>query len=182
MCSVVPVARLTAAPRPAHRPVTRHRGPSAVAQAPFFALGWTYVAPLRDDHGTRHRRHPGAQAQSIAQNSVVQLPASVREGGDPERASRLQGLCEGLLGNLATEANFEHQIGELRLASGNVTQFRQALFMLMKMHGVTGPVRNVLMARAMAWFRARAQVEGQGAQPWAKSFVQIAENYAGRWV
>lgn len=122
-----------------------------------------------------------AQAQRLAQDTAVNLPESVRDGGDPARASRLQGLCEGLLGNLATEASFEQQIGELRLASGNVTQFRQALFMLMKMHDVAGPVRNVLMERAMAWFRARAQVERQGAQPWAKSFVQVAENYAGKW-
>lgn len=123
-----------------------------------------------------------SQAQRLAQSSEVALPDALRQGGDAHRASRLDGLCEGILPTLAQQTSFEQKVGELRQASGNAVAFRQALYLLMRMHNIEGPGRNALMQRAMDWYRARDRVERGGAKPWAKSFVKVAQAQAGRWI
>lgn len=120
-------------------------------------------------------------AQRLAKPSSAPVPKSLSQGGDPQRVSRLKGMCDGILPTLMQQVALENEIGDLRQASGNVVQFRHAMFMLMRLHNMDDGQRTALMTRAMAWYRAKETVDADVDVPWAKSFVRIADAQAGRW-
>ena len=101
-------------------------------------------------------------------------------GFNPDRESRLRGLLEGLLPTVGDCTAMENRIGELRQGAGNAMAFRQALFLLGRVHGVDSLARGEMVRRAMAWWRARGAVDGQLATPWAKSMVAVAQGQAGK--
>lgn len=103
--------------------------------------------------------------QSVIRRLASQRPEMPKEGltarleGMDTQATRLDQIAQGIFADPVTADLLTRRIAELRVATQNEVDFRQAVWGLLRVESVPQDARPIIMRRAMQWYQARVMAK-----------------------